>query len=160
MAKATFEIVIALRMTADHLQRSASYQWGHMGSCNCGFLAQQITLLTREEIHRRAMERSGDWSDQLNDYCPASGSRIDWVIGRLVEVGFSIDDLRHLERLSDPAILRTFPPGQRYLRHNIKSDVVLYLRRWASLLEDKVLEKMELLPHTFEHFTNHRFAND
>jgi hypothetical protein len=144
MAKLRIEIVIALRNTADRLRKSSGYQWGHMGSCNCGFLAQQVTARSRDNIHACAMERPGDWSEQLNDYCLESGIKMDEVIAELIAFGFSTEDLKHLERLSDPAILRSFPPGQRYLRHNIKDDVVLYLRKWAEIIEDKILEGVQL----------------
>jgi hypothetical protein len=70
MAHSTFPVIQALRDTAQRLATQAPYQWGHMGSCNCGHLAQTITNLTKGEIHARAMQRYGDWERQLIDYCP------------------------------------------------------------------------------------------
>jgi hypothetical protein len=67
MAKASLELIEALRKTANKLTNSNNYQWGHMGACNCGFLAQEVTQFRKEEIHARAMQRYGDWSEQLND---------------------------------------------------------------------------------------------
>ena len=97
----------ALRATADRLAApDARYEWGHMGGCNCGHLAQTVTTLSRAEIHRRAMERAGDWSQQVVDHCPTSGLAIDWVIDRLLELGLSRDDLVRLEKLDDRAVLR------------------------------------------------------
>jgi hypothetical protein len=144
MAKPTIEIVIALRATADRLQKTGSYQWGHMGSCNCGFLAQQITSLSKSDIHKRALQRPGDWNEQLNDYCPASGLKIDALISDLIASGFSIEDLKHLERLSDPAVLRMLPGEKKALRHNVKTDVIQYLRCWARWVEEKLLENIHL----------------
>ena len=40
MAKATPVLIEALRKTAKKLEKGARYQWGHMGCCNCGNLAQ------------------------------------------------------------------------------------------------------------------------
>ena len=41
----------ALRATADRLAApDARYEWGHMGGCNCGHLAQTVTTLSRAEI--------------------------------------------------------------------------------------------------------------
>lgn len=144
MAKASLPLIDALRRTARNLSQRSDYQWGHMGSCNCGFLAQEVTRLTKAEIHRRAMERYGDWNEQLNDYCPASGLPLDEVISEMIAFGFDADDLKHLERLSAPLILRTFPREERNLKHNIKSDVIRYLNAWANLLEQQLVSAVSL----------------
>jgi hypothetical protein len=90
------------------------------------------------------MERYGDWNEQLNDYCPTSGLPLDDVISEMIAFGFDADDLKHLERLSDPTILRTFPLEERNLKHNIKSDVVRYLGAWANLLEQQLVNSVSL----------------
>jgi hypothetical protein len=144
MAKVTFEIVHAIRACAQALGASEAYQWGHMGACNCGFLAQEITHLKKHEIHQRAMQRYGDWNEQLNDYCPTSGRPMDEMIRQMLDFGFDIDDLKHLERLSDPAILSALPSNSRNLERNKKSDVVLYLNTWADRIEDQLLESVRL----------------
>ena len=143
MAAANLTLISALKRTADTLVRGATYQWGHMGSCNCGHLAQEITRFSKAEIHQRALlSRSGDWNEQLIDYCPTSGLPMDDVIGELLAAGLDIDDLKHLERLSDPRILKRLPKEERYLRHNFRDDVVKYLQAWASSLEEEWLAKM------------------
>lgn len=147
MAKARAEIIYALRKTAVTLENSTRYQWGHMGACNCGFLAQEITQLTQAEIHRRALMRHGDWTEQLNDYCPINGLPFDDIISELLDVGFDSDDLGHLEKLSDPKIIRLLPPAERVLLHNSKKDVVLYLRLWANLLEEELIENIHIPAH-------------
>ncbi|MEJ2006338.1 MAG: hypothetical protein P8X57_15555 [Cyclobacteriaceae bacterium] len=144
MAKANPGLIGALRATADQLRKSENYQWGHMGSCNCGHLAQELTRLNSSEIHQRAMEKHGDWSEQLNDYCPTSGLLMDDLITQMLDAGLDMEDLRHLERLSDPFILRELPEDKRYLRHNRRDDVILYLKTWASVLEDKWAKSNEL----------------
>jgi hypothetical protein len=90
------------------------------------------------------MERHGDWSEQLNDYCPNSGLPMDHLIDELVRFGFTTEELRHLERLSDPAVLQQLPPEKRNLRHNVKTDVVLYMNTWATLLEDILLQSIDI----------------
>ncbi|MCR5889858.1 hypothetical protein LRS06_19195 [Hymenobacter sp. J193] len=136
MAKSTLAVLEALRTTAHRLQTEAPYQWGHMGSCNCGHLAQTITHLTKAEIHARALQRYGDWEQQLIDYCPTSGRPFDETIDEMLALGFTRTDLTHLERLSDPVIRAAIPFERRNaLRHNQRDDVVLYLRTWAALLE-------------------------
>jgi len=137
-------MIDALRKAARKIENSSSYQWGHMGLCNCGFLAQQITSLSKEEIHRRAMQRHGDWSEQLNDYCPTSGLPMDDLISELIAFGFTREALAHLEKLSDPTVLRLLPVAKRNLHHNVKADVVLYMTTWAQSLEDTYLQTISL----------------
>jgi len=145
MAHSTFPVIQALRNTAQRLATQAPYQWGHMGSCNCGHLAQTITHLTKGEIHARAMQRYGDWERQLIDYCPTSGLPIDTTIDEMLALGFTRTDLTHLERLSDPVIRAAIPFERRNaLRHNQRDDVVLYLRTWAMLLENQLLAGIQL----------------
>ena len=144
MAKASLPLIRAIRNAATKLEASTVYQWGHMGSCNCGFLAQEVTKLTKEEIHTRAMMRHGDWTEQLNDYCPINGLPLDDVISELIAFGFDSDDLKHLEKLSDANVLRSLPFDQRDLKHNLKKDTVKYLTAWAMLLEDELVNSISL----------------
>ena len=81
MAKASEDLIQSLRVTARNIERNSTYQWGHMGACNCGFLAQEVTKLTKDEIHRRAMERYGNWSEHLN-----SESLIELTLRKIVNV--------------------------------------------------------------------------
>jgi hypothetical protein len=143
MAKVTVDLILAIRRTAQKLEQSNAYQWGHMGSCNCGFLAQEVTQLTKAEIHRSAMQSHGDWSEQLNDYCPTSGLPLDNIITKLINFGFDREDLKHLERLSDPLVLGVLPREIK-INFNVKSDVVLYLKLWAGLLEESILASIDL----------------
>lgn len=131
-------MVTVLRETADRLESGSPYQWTHFGRCNCGQLAQTITRLPAAELHRRAQERPGEWSEQAEQYCPASGETFDRVLDALFEFGLEPRDVGHLEYLSDPEVLRTFPEGQRHLRRNQAADVVRYLRAWAGLLERRL----------------------
>jgi hypothetical protein len=126
-------LIRALRETASRLEQSASYQWGHMGMCNCGYLAQSITGLTPAEIHSSAMERYGDWEEQANRYCPTSGLLIDSILASMMELGMTATDIRNLERLADPVVRRRI---HRRLRHNVRDDVVLYMRAWADELSE------------------------
>jgi hypothetical protein len=144
MAQPSSKVISILRTTADKIERSHSYQWGHMGLCNCGFLAQEITKLKKEDIHLRAMQRHGDWNEQLNDYCPTSGLPMDDLIGEMLAFGFDAEDLKYLERLSNPAVLRMLPVEERNLRHNVNADVVKYLNTWATQLEAIILEQIKL----------------
>lgn len=151
MARSSVQLVEAIRQTARRLAKGANYQWGHMGSCNCGHLAQTITHLSKGQIHGAAMWRYGDWSEQLRDYCPQSGLPLDEIIDQMLAYGFSTDDLAHLERLSDPTVLANLPPDRRFPKHNVRDDVVLYLYTWAVKLEEELLSEFhipKILPRT------------
>lgn len=143
MATPTLKIIEALRKTSAQLENGHRYEWGNMGSCNCGNLAQTVTTFTRAEIQKYALEKRGDWSEQLVDYCPTSGYPMDIIIEKMIDFGFSKQDLRHLEWLSDNDIL-THIPDKKYLNRNHKSDTILYMRTWATLLENKLIDSIKL----------------
>ncbi len=135
-------LIAALRETAGRLGKGATYEWGHMGSCNCGHLAQTITKYSKGQIHGAAMWRYGDWREQLRDYCPLSGMPLDEIIDQMLDMGITRENLAHLETLSHPDITDRLPPHHKHLKHNLRDDVVLYLHTWADLLE------VQLLTHT------------
>jgi hypothetical protein len=151
MAHPSLSVVQALRTTARRLEAATglkAYQWGHMGSCNCGHLAQTVCHLDPAVIHQRALlTRHGDWDDQLNDYCPHSGLPLDDVIDQMLDAGFTRADLAHLERLADPAVRAVLGPVRaNAMRHNNRADVVLYLRTWADQLEASLLATLPAVP--------------
>ncbi|SHN26745.1 hypothetical protein SAMN04488057_11527 [Cyclobacterium lianum] len=138
MATANPKLIFDLRKTVAKLKKGAPYQWGHMGACNCGNLAQEIIQISKAEIHRLAMQRSGDWSEQLVDYCPSSGMPMDLMITKLLDAGLDRDDLIHLEKLSDPKILALIPKDRRdKMKKNSLSDLIIYLETWTQLLENQ-----------------------
>lgn len=144
MAQAKLEIIEALRKTAKKLNSGSPYMWGHMGSCNCGNLAQEITKRSKAEIHAYAMQGHGDWNEQLNDYCGTTAMPINLVIHEMLSAGFALEDLQNLEKLSDKQILMRLPAENRYLRHNVKADVIVYLLEWANMLEEQLLDSIKL----------------
>lgn len=146
MARANEKIVHILRTTADRIVNSPNYQWGHMGACNCGHLAQVITSRTKAEIHQFAMQNeAGDWNDQLNDYCGTGNRPFDEIIAEMLDIGFDSEDLQHLERLSDRRILARLPEELKgaHLQHNVREDVSLYLTLWADMVADSIEEQDE-----------------
>ncbi len=142
MSQPTFKIIEALRKTVNQLENGNRYEWGHMGSCNCGNLAQTITSFSRAEIQKFALEKRGDWSEQLVDYCPTSGLPMDLIIAKMIDFGFSRQDLHHLEWLSDQDILTNL--GVSFLNRNLKSDTILYLKSWSNLLEEQLIDAIQL----------------
>ncbi len=144
MARPTPELIHALRQTALNLKNGAPYQWGHMGGCNCGNLAQQLTKLNKGQIHQYAMQRYGDWNEQADDFCPTSEMPIDLLISEMIGAGLQLEDLKHLERLDDRRVLARFSIENRFLKHNIRTDVIAYMEAWAELLEEELLVKITL----------------
>lgn len=144
MAKPNHELIKHIRNAAIKLQGSATYQWGHMGSCNCGFLAREVSNLTKAEIHQRAMQKYGDWNEQVDDYCPESKLPMDELISQMLNAGLDRLDLKHLEKLSDPNVLNKLPVNRRHLIHNRRDDVVLYLQTWAEVLEEELLQEISI----------------
>jgi hypothetical protein len=134
MARATAQVIEALRTTAARLRSGAPYQWGHAGSCNTGHLTQTVTSLSKAEIYRVV---AGEWSEYLNDYCKVTGAGLDDVAARMVRFGFEPGELADLEQLGDERILRRLPGGFRWLERNDRGDVVLYLETWADMLEEQ-----------------------
>lgn len=143
MAIPSFKIIEALRKTAHQLENGHRYEWGNMGSCNCGNLAQTITTFSRAEIQKYALEKRGDWSEQLVEYCPTSGFPMDMIIEKMIDFGFSKQDLRHLEWLSDTEILFHIE-DKKHLNRNLKADTILYMKTWANLLENKLIDDIKL----------------
>lgn len=139
MATPNLKVIQALRETATQIATSGRYEWGHMGSCNCGHLAQNVTSFTRAEIQQFALQKRGDWSEQIVDYCPTSGYPMDLIIGRMIEFGFTQSDLRQLENLSNPEILAKV--GVTFFNRNVMSDTVKYMNAWADLLENQWMEQ-------------------
>jgi hypothetical protein len=146
MAVPSLHIIDALRKTANQLQNGSRYEWGHMGSCNCGNLAQTITTFSRAEIQKQALQKPGDWSEQLVEYCPSSGLPMDMIIEKMIDFGFTKQDLRYLEWLSDEIIVKEAlkSGSQTHLTRNSKQDTILYMRTWANLLEDKLVAPIKL----------------
>lgn len=137
MARPISEIIELLRKTGADIDTSSDYQWGHMGACNCGHLAQNITMKTKAEIHSSAMKGIGDWNDQLNDFCPGSGLPFEQIVQEMLAIGFSVKDLMCLEYLNDKKVLQLLPEGV-YLAKNKREDVVMYLNIWADMLEEEM----------------------
>ena len=128
----------ALRVTAQRLSEGDRYRWTHMGACNCGHLAQTVTFNTPATLHEFALERAGDWAEQTREYCPTSGYPLDYVIGALLNLGATLQELRDLERLCDETVLKRIPvERRREMNHRSREDVILYMETWADLLDER-----------------------
>ena len=144
MAIPKVELIEAMRNTAKKLKNGKNYQWGHMGTCNCGLLAQELTSLSKSEIHAFAMQRYGDWTKQVEEYCPTSQLPIDEIISVMIQSGLTSRDIKNLEKLSDREVLSRLPGNRKPLRYNVRDDVVTYLLAWSGLIEDKMISDISI----------------
>ncbi len=171
MAIPTFETITVLRETALRLTKGAKYNWSHQGSCNCGHLAQTATKLTHNEIHAIAIEGFGEWQDHIRDFptvveaeefvdrsielCSMTGYTIDHIVKTILDLGFSREDIYHLEKLSNQEILKKIPLSQRrLLQYRKREDVVLYLQTWAAMLEEEFSKSFKLEFSELQYETN------
>jgi hypothetical protein len=138
MAENNRELIGVLRQTADRLASGARYEWGHMGRCNCGHLVQTITNMTDHEIAQSVDLELDEWSEYAKDYCEGSGHKVDDLFIILQGVGFSHQDVIHLENLSDTRVLDRLAGGRRYLQRNRVEDVTLYMHTLADMLEEEL----------------------
>lgn len=135
MAKASIELIQAFRETARRLRDGATYSWGHHGACNCGNLLQVLTPLNEKEILTYAHTGTGEWTELAQEFCPTSGAPVDLLISKLQQAGLTPTDIHHIEYLSDRAVLEQLPGGFRWLKRNVREDVILYFDAYARLLE-------------------------
>lgn len=131
---------------ADELKRTwFGYEWNDRTRCNCGVVARQVMRTSAADlgrllppIYEQGVFRP-TWSAMTETYCPDSGLTRNDVFARLLEAGLRPCDFSHLEELSHPAILARMEPLRRVkgpVRRSRKSDVIAYLRSWASGIEE------------------------
>lgn len=144
MAFPNLTLIGALRQAAKNLENGAPYAWGHHGACNCGHVLQVVTHLTKEEILRHAHTGIGEWTELAEDYCPVSHAPAYMLVAKLEAIGLTPTDIHCLEYLKDRTVLEQLPGGFRWLRKNLREDVILYFNTFAQLLEDRLLQTIEL----------------
>ncbi len=145
-------LIKALRETAARLRNGAYYAWGNHGGCNCGNLLQVVTSLRREEILAYAQSGIGEWTEIAEDYCPVTDAPAYLLIARLEAIGLTPTDIHHIEYLDDKEVLHVLPGGFRWLKRNVREDVIDYLEAFANLLQQKLDAKnKELISGAFLH---------
>jgi hypothetical protein len=138
MAVPSLQLISSLRETAKRLRNGAHYAWGHHGACNCGNLLQVLTPLNEKEILTYAHTGAGEWTELAEEYCSVTNAPVNWVLSKLMEAGLTPTDVHHIEYLTDRAVLNHLPGGFRWLKRNVREDVMLYFEAFANMLEDKL----------------------
>lgn len=144
MAKPSIELIEAFRETARRLRNGAHYAWGHHGACNCGNLVQVLTPLTEGEILRYAHTATGEWTELAEEYCSASNAPVNLMMSKLEQYGLTPVDIHHIEYLTDREVLNYLPGGFRWLKRNVREDVILYFDAFADMLEEKLAASIEI----------------
>jgi hypothetical protein len=144
MALPNITLINALREAATNLRNGAHYAWGHHGSCNCGHLLQVVTQLSKEEIVRHAQTVYGEWTEIAEEYCGVTNAPAYLLVSKLEKIGLTPTDIHHLEYLEDRKVLETLPGGFRWLKRNVREDVIVYFETFASLLEEQLLQSIEI----------------
>ena len=140
-----------LLKTIQRLSSKSKYQWTHQGNCNCGHVIQSVTGMSPGKIHNIALTGPGEWVDHAKKYCKTSGLPVDDLISKLLSIGIKIDDIAHLELLSDPNIIRYIPNSVKPLSYKKKEDLIYYLKTWKSILSAK---RMLLIDNSKNVFIN------
>ncbi len=144
MAQPTFELIQALRLTANNLANGAYHSWGHHGACNCGNLVQSVTEFTKDEILSYAHDGAGEWTELAIDFCPITNAPLALIFHKLEEIGLTPTDIHHIEYLSDIEVLNNLEGGKRCLKRNKKEDAIAYFESFANVLEEKLLKTINI----------------
>ena len=144
MPTPTIPLIAALREAAQNLRNGALYAWGSHGSCNCGHLLQVVTQLSKEEIIRHAQTVYGEWTEIAEDYCGVTNAPAYLLVSKLEGLGLTPTDIHNLEYLEDKTVLQKLPGGFRWLKKNLREDVILYFETFAGLLEEQLINAVPL----------------
>jgi len=144
MAYPNIKLVETLREAAQNLRQGADYAWGHHGSCNCGHVLQVVTHLSKKEILEYARSTCGEWTEIAEDYCGVTNVPAYLLISKLEKLGLTPVDIHNLEYLEDRTVLENLPGGFRWLKRNLREDVIEYFETMAEMLEEELLNNIEL----------------
>ena len=144
MAHPNIKLIETLREAAHNLRNGADYAWGHHGSCNCGHILQVVTRLNKKEILEYAQSTNGEWTEIAEEYCGVTNAPACLLISKLGKIGLTPTDIHNLEDLEDKTVLKNLPGGFRWLKRNVREDVIVYFETMAEMLEEELLKKIEL----------------
>jgi hypothetical protein len=151
MAYPTVTLVNALIETARRLKEGNHYAWGNHGSCNCGNLLQVLTPFTRTDILKIAQTGIGEWTELAEEYCEVTNLPVHDLLGALQRAGLTSVDIHNIEYLEDRKVLEELPGGFRWLKRNLREDVIVYLETFAKLLQHELDKSAgDIINHALE----------
>ncbi|HWI91997.1 MAG TPA: hypothetical protein VNT20_12025 [Flavisolibacter sp.] len=144
MAHPNIKLIEVLREAAQNLRNGYDYAWGNHGSCNCGHILQVVTHLSKNEIVEHAQSVHGEWTEIAEDYCGVTNAPAYLLVSKLEKLGLTPTDIHNVEYLQDRTVLQNLPGGFRWLKRNVREDVIMYFETMAAMLEEELLNKIEL----------------
>jgi hypothetical protein len=144
MAHPNIKLIEVLREAAQNLRNGSDYAWGNHGSCNCGHILQVVTHLSKNEIVEHAQSVYGEWTEIAEDYCGVTNAPAYLLVSKLEKLGLTPTDIHNVEYLQDRTVLQNLPGGFRWLKRNVREDVIMYFETMAAMLEEELLNKIEL----------------
>lgn len=129
------------------------YDWRCSKSCNCGVLASTCMGrdITTSEIGKMVLNCKNPGAFARKAYCMVTGIGISEVIKSLMDAGFTFDDIKHLEYLSDANIAAKagiklgyweetgYPIAHGYFME--KEYFIKYLKAWVEILEEEAISE-------------------
>ncbi len=121
------------------------YEWNDRTRCNCGVVARLIlgTSATKLRHLLPPIYEGGafcpTWAAMTEIHCPDTGLAQNEVFRALLNAGLRREDFTHLEKLSHPRVVARMKPHRRTKQVvccSRKSDVIAYLRGWATGIEE------------------------
>jgi hypothetical protein len=109
-----------------------------------------VTNLTKEEILSYAHTGIGEWTELAEDYCGITNAPASLLISKLQQIGLTPSDIHNLEYLEDKQVLAQLPGGFRWLKRNVREDVIDYFEAYANLLEDQLLASVDINIHALQ----------
>ena len=79
------------------------------------------------------------------DYCGITNAPAYLLVSKLEKLGLTPTDIHNLEYLEDRKVLQNLPGGFRWLKKNVREDVILYFETFAGMLEEKLMDKASLI---------------
>ena len=144
MAHPNIALIGGLRKAAAGLVNGNYYAWGHHGACNCGHLLQATTQLSKEEILTYAHTGTGEWTEIAEEACSVTNTPYMLLLTKLQQLGLTPTDIHNIEYLEDHEVLNQLPGGFRWLKRNLRDDVIVYFNTYADLLEEKVARTIKI----------------
>ena len=71
------------------------------------------------------------------------------MLQRLGQLGLSPTDIHNIEYLDDKEVLNQLPGGFRWLKRNVRDDVIDYFETMAAILEEKLLASISIPSNLF-----------
>jgi len=116
---------------------------------------QATTQLTKEEIVTYAHSGTGEWTELAEENCSVTNAPVNLLLTKLQQLGLTPTDIHNIEYLEDRDVLGRLPGGFRWLKRNIRENVIEYFEAMATILEEKLMQHIaidytELLPEHHE----------